>query len=216
MLENSPVSPELSKLLQYATKKRYANKQWILQEGAPSTALFYLIKGSVTVLVKDEEGGELILAYLDEGEFFGELNICDSSLPRSASVRAYGDCEVAIFHYERVWPLLRDDPVLLWNLFRQTAHRLRMASRKLGDLAFVDAAGRIARALLELAESQRAITHPDGMLIRITREELGKLVNCSRQLAGQVLQNLEAQGLISASGKSIVIRRTQNPDIKED
>jgi CRP/FNR family cyclic AMP-dependent transcriptional regulator len=59
--------------------------------------------------------------------------------------------------------------------------------------------------LLDLARDSEAMTHPDGMLVRITREELGRLVNCSREMAGRVLQNLEAQGLIQVEGKSIVV-----------
>jgi CRP/FNR family cyclic AMP-dependent transcriptional regulator len=46
------------------------------------------------------------------------------------------------------------------------------------------------------------------MLVRITREELGRLVNCSREMAGRVLQSLEAQGLIQVQGKNIVVHGT--------
>ena len=70
----------------------------------------------------------------------------------------------------------------------------------------MDAAGRIAHALLDLAADSQAITHPDGMLVRVTREELGRLVNCTRQMAGHVLFDLERQGLIEVHGKSIVVR----------
>jgi len=82
---------------------------------------------------------------------------------------------------------------------------LRVASQKLGSLAFLDVTGRIARALLELAGDSQAIAHPEGALVRITREELGRLVNCSRKMAGRVLADLQARGLIDVQGKSIVV-----------
>jgi CRP/FNR family cyclic AMP-dependent transcriptional regulator len=89
------------------------------------------------------------------------------------------------------------------------ATRLRKTSRKVSDLAFLDVTGRIARTLLELAKSPEAITHPDGMQIKITRQELGRIVGCSREMAGRVLKLLEEQDLITAKGKTIVIFGTR-------
>jgi CRP/FNR family cyclic AMP-dependent transcriptional regulator len=53
------------------------------------------------------------------------------------------------------------------------------------------------------------MTHPDGMQIRITRQEIGRIVGCSREMAGRVLKNLEEQGLISVKGKTIVVFGTR-------
>ena len=49
------------------------------------------------------------------------------------------------------------------------------------------------------------MTHPDGMQIKVSRQELSRLVGCSREMAGRVLEVLEEQGLVSASGKTIVV-----------
>ena len=73
----------------------------------------------------------------------------------------------------------------------------------------VDGLHKKVDALLELAKDTEAITHPDGMMVRISREELGKLVNCSREMAGKVLKNLEAQGLVQIDGRNIVINNTR-------
>ena len=89
------------------------------------------------------------------------------------------------------------------------ATRLRRTSRKVGDLAFMDVTGRIARTLLELSKEPDAITHPDGMQIKITRQEIGRIVGCSREMAGRVLKELEDQNLISATGKTIVVYGTR-------
>jgi CRP/FNR family cyclic AMP-dependent transcriptional regulator len=53
------------------------------------------------------------------------------------------------------------------------------------------------------------MTHPDGMQIKITRQELGKIVGCSREMAGRVLKNLEQDGLVSVSGKTMVVFGTR-------
>ena len=89
------------------------------------------------------------------------------------------------------------------------ANRLRNTTRKVGDLAFFDVTGRIARTLIDLSSEPDAMTHPDGMQIKITRQEIGRIVNCSREMAGRVLKILEEQDLISVSGKTIVVHGTR-------
>jgi CRP/FNR family cyclic AMP-dependent transcriptional regulator len=84
-----------------------------------------------------------------------------------------------------------------------------MTSRKFCDLAFMDVEGRIARTLLDLSKQPDAITHPDGMQLHITRQEIGRLVGCSREMAGRVLKELEEKKLITAHGKTIVVFGTR-------
>jgi CRP/FNR family cyclic AMP-dependent transcriptional regulator len=73
----------------------------------------------------------------------------------------------------------------------------------------MDVTGRVARTLIDLCKEPDAMTHPDGMQIRITRQELGRIVGCSREMVGRVLKSLEEQDLISASGKTIVVFNTR-------
>ena len=49
------------------------------------------------------------------------------------------------------------------------------------------------------------MTHPDGMQIKTTRQDIAKMVGCSREMAGRVLKELEDENLISAHGKTIVV-----------
>jgi CRP/FNR family cyclic AMP-dependent transcriptional regulator len=89
------------------------------------------------------------------------------------------------------------------------AQRLRNTTQKVADLSFLDATGRIASALLNLSKYPSAITHPDGLQIKLTRQELGKITNCSREMVGRILKDLQAQGLVEVSGKTIVIYGTR-------
>lgn len=198
------ITPEIKQLLTVAHSKKFNIKSTIMREGEGADSLYYILTGSVTVLMEDEDGDEIILAYLGPGQFFGELGLFDNEL-RSAWVRARTECEVAIISYERFWEMSRENPELLMQLTGQIARRLRETSRKVGDLAFLDVTGRIAHALLNLTKDSEAMTHPDGWLVRITREELSRLVSCSREMAGKVLKDLEGQGLIHAEGKNIIV-----------
>jgi CRP/FNR family cyclic AMP-dependent transcriptional regulator len=75
----------------------------------------------------------------------------------------------------------------------------------LGDLAFVDVTGRVAHAIMDLCNEPDAMTHPEGMQIKVSRQELSRLIGCSREMAGRVLKVLEEQGLLRATGKTIVV-----------
>ena len=95
------------------------------------------------------------------------------------------------------------------SVARQMARRLRATTRKVGDLAFLDVTGRVARTLLELCKEPDAMTHPDGMQIKITRQEIGRIVGCSREMVGRVLKTLEEQGLVMVKGKTMVVYGTR-------
>jgi CRP/FNR family cyclic AMP-dependent transcriptional regulator len=56
-----------------------------------------------------------------------------------------------------------------------------------------------------LTKEPDAMTHPDGMQIRITRQEIGRIVGCSREMVGRVLKTLEEQHLIGVKGKTMVV-----------
>ena len=60
-----------------------------------------MIKGSVEVLIEDEEGNEMVLAYLNKGQFFGEMGLFNDQPARSAWVRTRSQCELAEMTYPR-------------------------------------------------------------------------------------------------------------------
>ena len=94
------------------------------------------------------------------------------------------------------------------RLSAQMASRLQVTSEKWATSPS-DVTGRIAQTLLNLAKQPDAMTHPDGMQIKITRQEIGQIVGCSRETVGRILKMLEDQNLISAHGKTIVVYGTR-------
>ncbi len=193
--------------LKHCHLRSYSNKSTIIYDEDVPEILYYITEGSVTVLIEDDDGREIILDYLNKGDFFGEVGLFDPEAGRSAWVRARGKCEVAEISYHKFKQIMDDYPKVLFAISTQMAKRLRKTSRKVSDLAFLDVIGRVARALLALTQQPDAMTHPDGMQIKVTRQELGRIVGCSREMAGRVLKSLEEQGLISAKGKTIVVNR---------
>ena len=204
--------PNVENFLRHCQRKDYKAKSVVLKQGEASDSLYLILDGSVSIMVEDEADPEhmMVVAYLNPGDFVGEMGLFEEEEQvRSAMVVAKTACEVAEISYERFHQIRNQYPDILFAISRQLGRRLRQTTRKLTDLAFVDVSGRIAHTLLDLCKEPDAMTHPDGMQIKITRQELGKIVGCSREMAGRVLKNLEEDGLVSVSGKTMVVFGTR-------
>ena len=195
----APLTPHIDNVeefLSHCHRRRYPAKSTIIYAGDQGDTLYYIIKGSVTVVIEDDsDGKEMILAYLNPGDFVGEMGLFDQE-HRSAWIRTKTECEVGEISYGKFVELSHKHPEFLFAISKQIAQRLRDTTRKVSDLAFLDVTGRVARTLLDLCREPDAMTHPDGMQIKITRQEIGRIVGCSREMVGRVLKDLEERELV--------------------
>ncbi|NRB38992.1 MAG: cAMP-activated global transcriptional regulator CRP [Pseudomonadales bacterium] len=209
---NQPLSNHINNaelFLAHSSRRKFPAKSTIVCAGDVSDSLFYITEGSVTVILEDDDGKEMIVAYLNKGDFFGEMGLFNQEEIRSAWIKTKTACEIAEISYEKFNELNKQEPSFLFELSCQMAKRLKDTTQKVGDLAFLDVTGRVARTLLDLCKQPDAMSHPDGMQIKITRQEIGRIVGCSREMAGRVLKTLEEQGLVSVSGKTMVVFGTR-------
>ncbi|MCP5155394.1 MAG: cAMP-activated global transcriptional regulator CRP [Ectothiorhodospiraceae bacterium] len=195
----------LERFLTHCHRRRFPRNAVIISAGDVSNDLYCLTAGSVTVLIEDDRGHEMVLAYLNPGDFFGEIGLFDEKRMRSAWVRARSDCEIAQIGYGRLMELARNEPEIMFALLGQLSLRIRDTSRKARDLALKDVSGRVARALIDLATQPDAQPAHDGVMVRVTRQELGRIVGCSREMVSRVLGGLEEQGIISSVGRALVV-----------
>ncbi len=197
--------PAINRFLSYCRLRTVPAKTVMIHAGDLPDVLYYIVDGSVEVMIEDEDGNEMVLAYLNKGQFFGEMGLFYEQPQRSAWVRTRTESEIAEMTYPRFRQLASESPGLIFEVATQLATRLDRTNRKLGDLAFVDVTGRVAHAIMDLCREPDAMTHPEGMQIKVSRQELSRLVGCSREMAGRVLKVLEDQGLVRANGKTIVV-----------
>ncbi len=160
------------------------------------------------MLIKDEEGKEMILSYLNQGDFIGELGLFEEG-----QNVAHG--------YVR-------KPPVKWLKFRTKISPIDSGKpghsdasvctdgassashfRESGQPGVPRRDGPHCTDSAEPAKQPDAMTHPDGMQIKITRQEIGQIVGCSRETVGRILKMLEDQNLISAHGKTIVVYGTR-------
>ncbi len=208
---NPPLSQDtLSRFLSFCERRKFPKKGIIIREDDPADSLLYIISGSVTVSVIDEDDNEMILAYLHEGEFIGEMGLFMVNTQRSALVRARTACELAEIRYDRFDQLvkneLRDQHAEILNVVGfQLSARLLKTSKRMSLLKSTDVAGRIANTLLDLCHEPHALSHPEGTQIHISRQEIGRIVSCSRETVGRVLKQMQEEGMIEVKGMDIVV-----------
>jgi CRP/FNR family transcriptional regulator, cyclic AMP receptor protein len=212
-----PYKNVMEQLLHYCHVKTYPPKTIVFRPGDLGDRLHYIVDGSVSISVENEDvdnDQELVLAYLNKHDFIGTIGVFKGSETRNVTIMTRTQCQLAEISYLRFQQVLRKElleyaPDILLMMGGQLAGRLLKTSRKFSDLAFMDVEGRIARALLDLCQEPDAMTHPKGMQLYITRQEIGRIVGCSREMAGRVMKEMEDKGLISAHGKTIVVFGTR-------
>ena len=210
-LEADPTTIE--RFIAHCHRRRYPARADVFRPGDPAGTMYYIISGSVSIIAPEEDERELVLGYVGPGEFVGEMGRFVEAEQRGVALRTRTACEMAEISYERLQGLLaqqaNDASRLLYSLGAQISQRLLDTSRKAGRLAFLDVSDRIYRTLFDLAREPDALSHPQGTQLRVSRQELARLVGCSREMAGRVLKKLQAEGKLRARGKTVVVYGTR-------
>lgn len=210
-LQIPPYKDAIGQLLRFCHIKKYPAKTAIMKAGDKGDRLFFILSGSVSVCTENTENGqELILALLNENEFIGEIGLFIGTDKREVSVKTRGECQLAEISYEKIRRLLKNELLdyeneIIYIMNEQLSTRLLNTNRNFGDLAFLDVKGRVARVLLDLCKTPEAVEHPEGIQLHISRQEMGQMVCCSREMVGRVLKELEKKELIATNGKTILV-----------
>ena len=182
-------------------KRRYRRGEMIVEQGRKSDALFILLSGRARVITSDARGREVILAVLEAGDYLGEMSLIDNE-PHSATVRAEVQTDVLVLGRNEFAVCLTDNSSMSYAILRGLVARLRYADRQIESLALLDVYGRVARALLDMAEDD------EGRRVirsKVSRQDLAKVVGASREMVSRVMKDLEERHLIETQENGWVV-----------
>lgn len=197
--------PAFQKLFAQARRRALPKQRVVLAEGEKPSCLYFIMSGTIAVRLASRHDRDVLLAYMHAGDFFGEMCLFPDVKARSAEIRTVTECSVLEIPYDTFIGLASTFPSLWLELAGQLAARLRATNRRLADMPVQPAVERIWSVLAELARRSEAPRNGDGIPLRITRADLGKLAGCSRELAGSVLKDLAKEGRLSLQGHRISI-----------
>jgi CRP/FNR family cyclic AMP-dependent transcriptional regulator len=191
---------ELAQFAELLREKAYPKGNVILFEDDPGDSLFIVRTGRVKVVLVAEDGREVILGILGVGEHFGELSLIDEQ-PRSAHVIAMEESALLVLRREDFRKRVEANPSVAWSLLAELSRRLRKADGQIGSLVLLDVPGRIARMLLDAADSG------DGILIEkpLTHQTIAHLIGASRETVSRAMRDFTDAGWIATERRRIRI-----------
>ena len=181
----------------------------IFDEGEPGDRLFIIIDGKVKLARHAPDGRENLLTIMGPSDMFGELSIFDPG-PRTSAAVCVTEVTAAVMDSQMLHDWISDHPEISEQLLRVLARRLRRTNNALADLIFTDVPGRVAKALLQLANRFGV---QEGGALRVhhdpTQEEIAQLVGASRETVNKALAEFAHRGWIRLEGKSVLISDTE-------
>ena len=190
----------VERLAAASTFRRFRAGQQVFFQGDVADAMYVVASGRLKVAVSSVRGDELVLAVLTVGDAVGELGALDG-MKRSAGVEALADAELLRIDAAVVNRLLRTYPRFAEALTLSLCRLVRHLTGSSADLAFVDAPGRLARLLLELADSTgRAVVD-----LGLTQAGVASRIGTSRQTVNETLHTFQRRGWVQLRGREVLI-----------
>ena len=191
---------EVQQFADLSREKTFPKGSVILFENDPGDSLYVIRSGRCKVVLIGEDGREVILGVLGEGDHFGELSLIDE-LPRSAHVIAMDDSTLIVLRREDFRRRVESSPAVAWSLLTELSRRLRRADEKIGGLVLLDVPGRIARLLLDLAEEAGSNTIEKPL----THQTIAHMIGASRETVSRTMRDFQNQGWINVERRRIAL-----------
>jgi CRP/FNR family transcriptional regulator, cyclic AMP receptor protein len=180
----------------------------LFSEGDDGDKLYIILTGKIKLTKAAPDGRENLLSVHGPGEMFGELSLFDP-IPRTSSATAVTSARLAGLAHDDLRAWLSTRPAVAMHMLQALAQRLRRINDVKADLVFTDVPGRVAKALLDLAE-RFGVQTPEGLQVNhdLTQEELAQLVGASRETVNKALADFTARGWIQLAAKSVLVTDT--------
>jgi CRP/FNR family cyclic AMP-dependent transcriptional regulator len=191
---------ELARFAEVTREREYPRNSVILFEDDPGDALYIVSSGQVKVVLIGEDGREVILSVLGDGDFFGEMSLIDDE-PRSAHVIAMKDSHLLVLRRDDFQLQLQQHPSVALKLLRVLVQRLRRADEKIGSLVLLDVNGRVAQLLLDLGEESGG----PRITRKLTHHTIAQMIGSSRETVSRAMRELVERGLIAVNRREITI-----------
>lgn len=199
----------LEAIAQVAVMRRAQRGMTVVLAGDRTDYVYFVLNGNLKVLVSDEEGREVILTMIGQGDIFGEMGVVDEE-PRSATVVAVTPSYLVMIAQNDFRQILHDNFDVSLRIMGNLARRLREADRKIESLALMDVYGRVARLLLDMAEKDTEVEGRFVVRKKVSKQDIAKMIGASREMVSRVMKDLQNRGLVEETDEGIVLNEQMN------
>lgn len=198
---------DIGALMAVARKRTFRNGEVIFHRDDPGQVMYIIKEGKVKICLISPDGQEISLVVYGKGDCFGEFAIIDG-LPRSADAVAMEKVECYSLQRSDFHKTIMKNPQIAIQVMEVLSKRLRTTDQMIEDLIFLDVYGRVAKKLLELADTHGTRVG-DGIRIevRLTQQELASMVGASRESVNKVLGYFTDKQYMSTDKHRITLHR---------
>src|SRR5207302_6052781 len=198
---------DLRELIAVAKRRIFRSGEVIFHRDDPGQVLYVIKEGKVKISLISPEGQEISLVVFGKGECFGEFAILDG-LPRSADAVALERVECYTLQRSDFHKAIMKNPKIAIQVLESLSKRLRNTDQMVENLIFLDVYGRVAKKLLELAETHGVkVENGTRIEVRLTQQELASMVGASRESVNKVMGYFTDKGYISTDKHRITLHR---------
>jgi CRP-like cAMP-binding protein len=185
-------------LFAHAQAKALAADEVLFLAGDPGDGCYRVEQGLLKVSMIAPTGAERILAIVGPGAIVGELSTIDG-LPRSASVAAVRDSQLSFISRSAFQAFAEEHAEVYKHLVTLLAARLRDTDGVLAAGSFLPLKGRVARALLDLAEAFGQDVGQGRILIRqkVSQSDVAAMAGIARENVSRILNDWIRDKLVS-------------------
>ncbi|MDT9600505.1 Crp/Fnr family transcriptional regulator [Sphingosinicella rhizophila] len=188
-----------------AFRRDYAAGQVIYLQGDHGQEMFRLVSGSVRMSVSRSDGREIVHAFFEPGDCFGDSSMVDFG-PRPQTAEAHTDIVVDVIDMSN-FVRLRDAHRTFGDaMLKLLARQMRAACMYFEEASLDDMSARVARRILDATRSFG--TDADGgkrLSLRLPQADIAHMVGASRQSVNKVLQRFQCEGLITIEYGNILV-----------
>ncbi|MHB9155309.1 MAG: Crp/Fnr family transcriptional regulator [Endomicrobiales bacterium] len=186
------------------TRAPFRRGEKIFDEDTAGDRLYVVLSGRVKIFASSGLRKKT-LAYLEKGEFFGEMALLDREL-RSASSLASEDCELLVIKKKDFQRLLERYPRISLRIMKTLSRRLRRADREIESLSFGHVLGRVASTLLELSVKYGEAAD-GGLRIRIplNHRDIAEMAGTAREMVSRTLNRFRRLKCIRYDDRRLTI-----------
>lgn len=198
---------DIRELMSMAKRRTFRSGEIIFHREDSGQVLYVINEGKVKICLISPEGQEISLVVFGKGECFGEFAILDG-LPRSADAVAMEKVECYTLQRSDFHKAIMKNPKIAIQVMEVLSRRLRSTDQMVEDLIFLDVYGRVAKKLLELAETHGTkVEHGTRIDVRLTQQELASMVGASRESVNKVMGYFTDKNFISTDKHKITLHR---------
>lgn len=178
-----------------STFRKVGQGSMIVRAGERRDTLHQLVQGKVKYCSCDYHGRETVTAYMKDGDWIG-LSEIFTGMPAMSDVVALSPLRLRTIGKRDFEALMDRHPVIARQLLRLFSLRFSAIYCLGQDRSALTLKERLLKTLYTLSFDGNR-TGDAEIVIRMSQEELGKVMAASRQSLNRLLRELEREGLIS-------------------